>query len=139
MGRVANKITTVVGIHLKIGFSGMHMKVWNRSRNQVRGPSRRYEYGSCLHGPGDLIHENRWVFLRRKGKEGHNLVLGKFILSGIESMMLSERTCSQEGREATGLCGVMDSKGGRCSRGGMERPLCLSQSLLESWHRQQEV
>lgn len=137
MGRETNTVTTVVGIHLKIGLSGMPMKIWNGSRIQVRGPSRRYECGSYLYGPGGLILENRCVFLsRRKGKEGHNLDLGKFILSGMESMMLSERTCSQEGKEATGLCSVMEVKGGRCSRG---RPLCLSQSLLESWHRQKEV
>lgn len=32
-GRVAGIITVVVGIHLKVGLSGMHMKIWNRGRN----------------------------------------------------------------------------------------------------------
>lgn len=85
---MTNLVSTVVGIHLEIWLSGMHMKIGSGSRIQVRSPSRRYECGSYLYAPGGLVLENRCVFLsRRKGKEGHNLDLGKFILSGMESMM----------------------------------------------------
>lgn len=35
--------------------------------------------------------------------------------------------------------GVMEAKGDRYSKDGVEKALCLAQSLLESRHRQKEV
>lgn len=48
-------------------------------------------------------------------EESHTLDLEKFINSGMDSVMSPERTCLQEQRESTGLCGAMEAKGDRYS------------------------
>lgn len=57
----------------------------------------------------------------------------------MESMMSPQRTFLQEGGEATGSTGVMETEGGGCSIDGLERSLGLAKSFLESRHLHKEV
>lgn len=57
----------------------------------------------------------------------------------MESMMSPQRTFLQEGGEATGSSGVMETEGGGCSIDGLERSLGLAKSFLESRHLHKEV